>query len=362
MIGPSTQTLKQRLLQALVQAWNRRSADTPNALGRFLVALLLPISWLFGAAVAIRRELYRRGIYKQETLPVPVIVVGNVMVGGVGKTPITMALVNHLKAQGWRVGVLSRGYGRKTSSTLAVSPKSQSLNVGDEPLLIARSCQVPVFVGNSRVDAGLALLNLHRDVQVLVCDDGLQHSPLARDLELCVFDERGVGNGHLLPAGPLREAWPRQALTPNVPCWVLKTGGETGPHEFAVQRHLADYALQADGTRRSLSSWWDTPVQALAGIAKPEAFFAMLREQGLNVVHTQALADHADLNDLHIDASAGDVLCTEKDAVKLWAHHPKAWAVPLQTTLPAELLAAIDLHLATAKNAKLSSHHGHQTA
>jgi tetraacyldisaccharide 4'-kinase len=362
MSGPSTQTLKQLLLQALVQAWNGRSADTPNALGRFLVALLLPISWLFGAAVAIRRELYRRGIYKQETLPVPVIVVGNVMVGGVGKTPITMALVNHLKAQGWRVGVLSRGYGRKTSSTLAVSPKSQSLNVGDEPLLIARSCQVPVFVGNSRVDAGLALLNLHRDVQVLVCDDGLQHSPLARDLELCVFDERGVGNGQLLPAGPLREAWPRQALTPDVPCWVLKTGGETGPNEFAVQRHLADYALQADGTRRSLSSWWDTPVHALAGIAKPEVFFAMLRDQGMNVVHTQALPDHADLNNLHIDASAGDVLCTEKDAVKLWAHHPKAWAVPLQTTLPAELLAAIDLHLATAKNAKLSSPHGHQTA
>ncbi|MEY2677662.1 MAG: putative Tetraacyldisaccharide 4-kinase [Pseudomonadota bacterium] len=367
MSDPTTQTLKQRLLQALVQAWNGRSADTPNALGRFLVALLLPVSWLFGAAVAIRRELYRRGIYKQETLPVPVIVVGNVMVGGVGKTPITMALVNHLKAQGWRVGVLSRGYGRKTSSTLAVSPTSNPDNVGDEPLLIARTCQVPVFVGHSRVDAGRALLSLHRDVQVLVCDDGLQHLALARDLELCVFDERGIGNGHLLPAGPLREAWPRMYwqmpdTDKQVPCLVVKSAGEATPHEFAAQRHLADYALQADGTRRSLSSWWDTPVQALAGIAKPEVFFAMLREQGLNVVHTQALPDHADLNDLHIDASAGDVLCTEKDAVKLWAHHPKAWAVPLQTTLPAELLAAIDLHLSTAKNAKLSSPHGHQTA
>ena len=209
MSDQTTKTLKQLLLQALVQAWNGRSADAPNPLGQLLVTFLLPISWLFTGAVAIRRELYRRGFYKQETLPVPVIVVGNVMVGGVGKTPITMALVNHLKAQGLRVGVLSRGYGRKTSSTLAVSPKSQSLNVGDEPLLIARSCQVPVFVGNSRVDAGLALLSLHRDVQVLVCDDGLQHGPLARDLELCVFDERGVGNGHMLPAGPLREAWPK---------------------------------------------------------------------------------------------------------------------------------------------------------
>jgi tetraacyldisaccharide 4'-kinase len=362
MSDQNTKTLKQLLLQALVLAWNGRSAEAPNLLGQLLVAFLLPISWLFAGGVAIRRELYRRGFYTQEALPVPVIVVGNVMVGGVGKTPITMALVNHLKAQGLHVGVLSRGYGRKSSSTLAVSPKSQSLNVGDEPLLIARSCQVPVFVGNSRVDAGLALLSLHRDVQVLVCDDGLQHGPLARDLELCVFDERGVGNGHMLPAGPLREAWPRKALSPDVPCLVLKTGGEAGPNEFAVQRHLADFALQADGTQRSLSSWGNTPVQALAGIAKPEVFFAMLREQGMNVVHTQALPDHSDLQTLHIDASQGDVLCTEKDAVKLWAHHPQAWAVPLHTTLPTELLAAIDLHLAAAQHAKLSSHHGHQTA
>jgi tetraacyldisaccharide 4'-kinase len=345
-----------------MRAWNGHGADGSTALGQVLVFFLLPISWLFTGLVAIRRTLYEHGFCKQTRLPVPVIVVGNVMVGGVGKTPITMALVNHLTAQGLRVGVLSRGYGRKTSSTLAVSPQSQSHNVGDEPLLIARICQVPVFVGNSRVDAGRALLRLHRDVQVLVCDDGLQHGPLARDLELCVFDERGVGNGHMLPAGPLREAWPRKALNPDVPCLVLKTGGEAGPNEFAVQRHLADYALQADGTKRSLSSWWDTPVQALAGIAKPEVFFAMLREQGLNVAQTQALPDHADLQALHIDTSQGDVLCTEKDAVKLWAHHPQAWAVPLQTTLPPELLAAIDAHLAAVQHAKLSSPHGHQTA
>ena len=363
----TTRPFKQVLLQALLQAWNGRSKDTSNWLGRILVALLLPLSWLFASAVAVRRELYRRGIYPQETLPVPVIVVGNVMVGGVGKTPITMALVNHLKAQGWRVGVLSRGYGRKTSSTLAVSPTSNPDNVGDEPLLMARTCQVPVFVGHSRVDAGRALLSLHRDVQVLVCDDGLQHLALARDLELCVFDERGVGNGHLLPAGPLREAWPRRpwhvpASDKEVPCLVVKSAGEAAAHEFAAQRHLADHAVQADGSRRSLSSWWDSPVQALAGIAKPEVFFAMLRMQGLNVVHTHALPDHADLQALHIDSRHGEVLCTEKDAVKLWMHHPKAWAVPLQTTLPAELLAAIDLHLATAKRAKLSSPHGHQTA
>ena len=356
------QRLRETLTQALMHAWNGH-----GGWGQAIAILMLPVSWAFAGAVAIRRALYQRGFFKQQTLPVPVIVVGNVMVGGVGKTPITMALVNHLKAKGLRVGVLSRGYGRKTSSTLAVSPKSNSLSVGDEPLLIARSCQVPVFVGNSRVDAGRALLSLHRDVQVLVCDDGLQHWPLARDLELCVFDERGVGNGHLLPAGPLREVWPRKALRHastghDVPCLVLKTSGEAGPNEFAVQRSLADYAIQADGTQRSLASWWDTPVQALAGIAKPDKFFNMLREQGMNVAHTQALPDHADLQDLHIDTTQGDVLCTEKDAVKLWLQHPQAWAVPLQTTLPQELLAAIDAQLAAAQHAKLSSPHGHQTA
>ena len=356
------QRLRETLTQALMHAWNGH-----GGWGQAIAILLLPVSWAFAGAVAIRRALYQRGFFKQQTLPVPVIVVGNVMVGGVGKTPITMALVNHLKAKGLRVGVLSRGYGRKTSSTLAVSPKSNSLSVGDEPLLIARSCQVPVFVGNSRVDAGRALLSLHRDVQVLVCDDGLQHWPLARDLELCVFDERGVGNGHLLPAGPLREVWPRKALRHastghDVPCLVLKTSGEAGPNEFAVQRSLVDYAIQADGTQRSLASWWDTPVQALAGIAKPDKFFNMLREQGMNVAHTQALPDHADLQDLHIDTAQGDLLCTEKDAVKLWLQHPQAWAVPLQTTLPQELLAAIDAHLAAAQHAKLSSPHGHQTA
>ena len=363
-----THGLKHTLTHALTQAWNAQDSWTNNPLGQFLALVLRPASWIFAGLVSIRRVLYQRSFYSTHTLPVPVIVVGNVMVGGVGKTPITIAVVQHLKAQGWRVGVLSRGYGRKTSSTLAVTPNSNPHNVGDEPLLIARRCQVPVFVGISRVDAGQALLSLHPDVQVLVCDDGLQHLALARDLELCVFDERGVGNGRLLPAGPLRETWPRKPLrsassNQEVPCLVVKRSDEIGGlNEFAVERHLADYALQADGNQSSLSSWCDTPVQAIAGIAKPEVFFSMLHEQGLNVVHTQALADHADLQALHIDASQGDVLCTEKDAVKLWAHHPKAWAVPLQTTLPTELLAAIDWHLAAAQNAKLSSPHGQQTA
>lgn len=347
--------------QALTQAWNGE-----GGWGQWLSWALRPVSWVFGMLVALRRWLYQHGYYAQDTLAVPVIVVGNVMVGGVGKTPLTMALVQHLTQQGWRVGVLSRGYGRNTSyqqaDIQAVSAYSDAQDVGDEPLLIARACRVPVFVGSDRSAAGRALLAQHPEVQVLVCDDGLQHWQLARDIELCVFDERGVGNGQLLPAGPLRETWPRRTLTPHVPTLQVQTSGTARPGYFQVTRQLANHALQADGTQRRLQDWAQTPVQALAGIAKPEVFFAMLRAQGLTLAHTQALADHADLNDVTIEPSFGDVLCTEKDAVKLWTLHPQVWAVPLQTTLPTDLLAAIDQHLAVAQRAKLSSGHGHQTA
>lgn len=350
---------------ALMQAWvGQRAQD------RWLAIALWPISAVFGALVWLRQTLYKLGFFKQHVLPVPVLVVGNVLVGGVGKTPIVMALVQHLTQQGWRVGVLSRGYGRlpnsdkKQPDIRPVLANSTAEDVGDEPLLIARSCHVPVWVGSDRASAGLALLEQHPEVQVLVCDDGLQHWQLARDLELCVFDERGVGNGFLLPAGPLREPWPRSAWRhpttgSQVPTWVVQTAGQTAPGAFAVQRALATFARQADGTQRSLQSWGNTPVQALAGIAKPEVFFDMLRAQGVQLAHTQALPDHADVRGLNLNPAWGDVLCTEKDAVKLWAQHPQAWAVPLVTELPAPLLHALDLALEAAQRPKLSSPHGH---
>ncbi len=215
--------------------------------------------------------------------------------------------------------------------------------------------------------AGRALLAAHPDVQVLVCDDGLQHWALARDLELCVFDERGIGNGRLLPAGPLRESWPRRNrrskwFTPASACWVINTGGVSADQAFAVQRRLADFVQQANGTRRALQSWANVPVQALAGIAKPEVFFAMLRDKGIMLSHTHAMPDHADLQDLPGNLFKADVLCTEKDAVKLWPTHPNAWAVPLITTLAPELLEAVDQFLARLDPTKLSSTHGQQTA
>lgn len=176
--------------QAVQSAWLRRGA---------LACVLWPVSLIFRALVALRRRLYRDGRLRSERLPVPVIVVGNVVAGGAGKTPVLLALLEHLAARGLRAGVISRGYGRTSRDCLEVTAASQPEQVGDEPLLIQRAAAVPVVVARQRVDAGRALLAAHPEVQVVVCDDGLQHLALQRDIELCVFDARGVGNGWLQP-------------------------------------------------------------------------------------------------------------------------------------------------------------------
>ncbi len=351
------------LEKALTKAWIKQG----GLLGFALIYFLWPISIIFRLLLACRWQLYKIGVFKQHTLSVPIIIVGNVMVGGVGKTPIVIALVQHLQSKGWQVGVLSRGYGRhnqhdKTSKTYEVTPTSCAQEVGDEPLLISRRCKVPVWVGSSRVMTGQDLLQKYPEVQVIVCDDGLQHWALARDIELCVFDERGVGNGQLLPAGPLREPWPRKFFNSHARTWVIKAPGQELQNEFVVQRQLANFALQANGAERLLSSWGNAPVQALAGIAKPDAFFAMLREQGLNIQYEQALTDHADLNEIEIPPQWSDVFCTEKDAVKLWNEHPYVWAVPLKVNLPEALLIGIDQELTHVQQAKLSLPNGHKTS
>lgn len=316
----------------------------------WLSTLLWPVSAALGLLLRLQQGLYALGVLKTHRLPVPVVVVGNVMVGGVGKTPIVMALVAHLQQQGWQVGVVSRGYGRsaqarQTHPICEVNAHSSAQDVGDEPLLIHTRCRVPVWVGAQRVLAARALLAAHPQVQVIVSDDGLQHTPLARDLELCVFDERGLGNGRLLPAGPLREAWPR---TSSVPCLVLNTASAAlpfAPEAFKVKRRLSFTAQQADGTQRPLQHWQQHPACAVAGIAKPEAFFKMLQDEGVQLSSTQALPDHASAAHLaqavHPFAKQ-DVLCTEKDAVKLWPTLPQAWAVPLQVVLPEALLSSLN--------------------
>ena len=177
--------------QLLVSAWNQRG---------LLARVLWPVAVLYGALAAIRQHLYRRGLLKVYRLEVPVVVVGNVIAGGAGKTPVVMALVQHLQSRGLKAGVVSRGYGRHGDDCREVLADSSATDAGDEPILIKRTTGVPVFVATARVDAARALMLRYPSVKILVCDDGLQHHALHRDIEICVFDERGIGNGFLLPA------------------------------------------------------------------------------------------------------------------------------------------------------------------
>ncbi len=334
---------------SLQQAWQRRGP---------LAWSLWPLSWVYGALAALHRSLYQLRLRRIEHLPVPVVVVGNVVAGGAGKTPVVVAVVEHLQALGLRPGVISRGYGRRDDGDChEVRPdETDAARSGDEPLLVARRCRVPVVVGAHRVQAARRLLALHPQTQVLVSDDGLQHAPLGRDIEICVFDARGTGNGWLLPAGPLREPWPRAADL------VLRPAEVKGIEGFDIARRLAPQAVRADGTRRPLADFsaaGEPGVVALAGIAQPEAFFAMLRAAGILPTRTLALPDHHDFDQPPLDLPADLALvCTEKDAVKLWRHRPQAWAVPLHVQIAPGFWAAFDRLLA----AKLSSNDGRETA
>jgi tetraacyldisaccharide 4'-kinase len=209
--------------------------------------------------------------------------------------------------------------------------------VGDEPALLRRRGQVPVFVAGQRLQAAQALLAAYPGTQLIVCDDGLQHHALHRDLEICIFDDRGVGNGFMLPAGPLREAWPRPVDL------LLHSGTQPAFAGFRAQRALADYAVRADGTRIPLKALQNTPVLAVAAIAQPEHFFRMLRSAGLQLAETRALPDHYKFDSwIRIQNKRKTVICTEKDAIKIWQHQPDALAVPLVLAIDPGFWLALD--------------------
>ncbi len=304
---------------ALNRAWLKRGVG---------MSLLWPLSRMMGLLVGLRRIAYRRGVLKTTRLPVPVVVVGNRIVGGAGKTPTAIALIEHLKAKGWRPGVLSRGYkaDRTDGAPLLLDHAThQQLTArftGDEPMLIWRRTQVPVMVGRHRGQSGLALLKQHPEIDVLVCDDGLQHLALGRDLEVIVFDERGAGNGWLLPAGPLRE-----------PVSVRAPSGLRAPPLIVYNAKRASTSLAGHVGRTRLrppvplADWWSgqTPSQTLstgqavwaaAGIAQPARFFEALKTQGLKVTEA-ALPDHDAWDALPWPEQTEHVVLTEKDAVKL---------------------------------------------
>jgi tetraacyldisaccharide 4'-kinase len=220
---------------------------------------------------------------------------------------------------------------------------------GDEPALMKRVLAVPVFVASQRAEAARALLAKYPNTQCLVCDDGLQHYALQRDVEICVFDARGVGNGWQLPAGPLREAWPREPLAQGerpAPQGLVLTPNPASvatPPQFQATRLLADFAVNAAGQRTPLHSLRDKPVVAVAAIARPEQFFDMLRDQGLDLSHTEVLPDHYNFDSWLCRFDKDKILiCTEKDAVKLWITHPQALAVPLTLQLEPAFWTALD--------------------
>ena len=344
--------------QLLLRAWLTRG---------WLACLLWPVAQLHGWIVRLRQALYRSGFLKSERFGVPVIVVGNIVAGGAGKTPLVMALVKHLQAQGLTPGIISRGYGRSGHASLEVTPATPIDQSGDEPALIQRATRAPVFVAAKRTEAVRALLTAYPATDVVVSDDGLQHYSLQRDIEIAVFDDRGVGNGWLLPAGPLREPWPerkRQGLDV-----LLHTGQKPAFEGFTSSRQLADHALSVDGRQIALATLRGRPLVALAGIASPEAFFTMLRARGLTLQTTIALPDHDDFGNFDFGAYVDQtLLCTEKDAVKLFGMARPAeldlLAVPLAFSPEPAFFAALDKRLASLLSGRLSplpSHHGHQT-
>jgi tetraacyldisaccharide 4'-kinase len=313
---------------------------------------LLPLSWLFAALAGPRRRLYRGGVLKSARLPTPVIVVGNITVGGSGKTPLTLALVEALRARGRHPGIISRGHGRTTGQTRPVRPDDDPLRVGDEALLLARKSGVPVYVGADRAAAGRALLQAHPQCDVLVSDDGLQHYRLQRDAEIALFDARGAGNGHLLPAGPLREPLSRLASVDAV-VWngqppvalVTDVVQRKAPGVKTFQMRLAAQPFVAlDDPARvcEAAGLAGKKLYALAGIGHPERFFAQLAALGLSFT-PRAFPDHHPYVAADLEfARGGTLLLTEKDATKCAGLFPgQAWVLPVRAELDPSLVEEI---------------------
>jgi tetraacyldisaccharide 4'-kinase len=303
--------------------------------------LMIPLSWLFAIVVAVRRAAYRNGWFKSFRVGRPVLVVGNITVGGTGKTPLTIWLAEQLRAKGLQVGIVLRGYGGRSSHwPRDVSPETPWEEVGDEAVLLAKRTGALVVAGPDRVAAARRAIEL--GANVVLCDDGLQHYRLARDVEIAVMDERrGLGNSRMLPAGPLREPAGRLAQV-DLKVLTRRSGkaAATSPFPEAVVATpvLGDAISIVTGQRRPLQSFIGSKVHAVAGIGNPQAFFDALSALGLNV-DRHPLPDHARLNPA--DITFGDsaaVLMTEKDAVKCRATADRpslqaCWAVRMDVAM-----------------------------
>ncbi len=315
--------MKKSLARRFEDAWYREM---------YISAWFMPLSMLYVDAIRFRRFLYRTGIKKSSRLPVPVIIVGNLTVGGTGKTPLVIWMAAFLKQHGYKPGIVSRGYAGGSQTPQTVTANGDPALVGDEPLLLARRSGCPVYIGADRPAAAKQLLAEH-DCNLIISDDGLQHYALQRDIEIIVIDgERRFGNGYCLPVGPLREPPER---VKSVDLVVVNTPKELLEGEFAMQCRGNQLINLQTGAAKPLSEFAGVTCHALAGIGNPQRFFNQLTAAGLNC-DTHAFPDHHAFSakDLHFkDGHA--VIMTEKDAVKCsgfaQAHH---WYLPIDAQLP----------------------------
>lgn len=311
--------------------------------------LLLPVSWLFCAVAVLRRLMYVKYLLPTYALPVPVIIVGNISVGGTGKTPLLIALSDYLAQNGYKPGVISRGYGADVTGEYALSADDDAASCGDEPVLIHQRTARPVVIGRDRVAAAKKLLAEY-DCDVILSDDGMQHYRLNRDIEIAVVDtQRKFGNGFCLPAGPLREPVSRL----NKATMVVYHGDSSDRHRISLQ--FGDAFNLDTAERKKLESFVPDTVHAVAGIGHPERFFTQLRSVGLDVIE-HAFPDHHKYTGSDIEFSDdAPVLMTEKDAVKCKPQYPvikadgenrNIWAVPVHAEisdhLGSDLIALIE--------------------
>ena len=310
-----------------------------------IVCLLLPLSGLYCLIISARRKLYQLNIKKSFAVQVPVVVIGNIVAGGSGKTPLLIALCDYVSKKGFKPGVVSRGYGGSVTGIKQVTNENRAQLVGDEPLMIFQRTNVPVVVGDDRVSA-INYLTTNNQCDIVFSDDGLQHYRMRRDVEIAVVDaSRKFGNGFCLPAGPLRE---RVSRLKQVDLVVYNGGDINNMDECSYMLQIVDLKqLNGDTSRssgRALSSFAkNTTIHAVAGIGHPARFFKQLSENGLNIIE-HAFADHHKYQQHDFSGWQSDcIIMTEKDAVK--CRHltlPDAWVVIVNAELSAKLEAKLD--------------------
>ena len=295
---------------------------------------LLPVSWIYCGLTLMRRWLYRIGVLRSSSLPVPVIIVGNIAVGGTGKTPLLISLCELLEAQGIKVGIISRGYRGKFTGEKVVSESSRPEDVGDEPFIISHRTKCPVSVGKDRVAAAKLLLEDHQ-CDIILSDDGLQHYQMRRDYEIAIVDTaRWHGNEYCLPAGPLREPVKRLKHVD----LVVYHGDTDLDNSFNLK--FSDAVNLLTGEAKSVAEFMGNEIHAVAGIGHPARFFDQLRNTGLEIIE-HAFQDHHIFNEVDLDFKGENIiLMTEKDAVKCHFYKKNnAWYIPVSANLSAPLIS-----------------------